>query len=204
MRQTVLVLAALLSLAGPATAQDRGHVRALGGATFGADPAPFFGGSAGYRVYEGLSFTVELGRMQDVLPRDRQDDLDLAFELIELISPVEIDVDVDMRAFYGLAGLRFDVRDERVRPYVDGGVGFASLTTDIEGSIGGFDIPDILERELRTSDETTKFMSSIGGGVALDLSDHAGLDIGYRYERIWLDDDPIDVHKVYGALRFGF
>jgi opacity protein-like surface antigen len=186
----------------PAAAQDTFHARALGGATFGGDVAPFFGGSFGYRVYHGLSWTVEAGYMPDVLDSSRQDDLEDALQLANRFLPVDIEVDVDQSAFYGMSGLRYDFRDERVRPYVDGGLGFANVSTEVEGSIAGFELPDILRRQV-DGDSSTEFMSSIGAGVAIDIGESAGLDIGYRYDRIYMEE-AIDVHKVYGALRFGF
>jgi opacity protein-like surface antigen len=204
MRQSAILLAVLaLFTAVPAAAQDQFHVRALGGVTFGGDAGPFFGAGGGYRVYKGLSWTVELGYMPNVLPGDRQDDLDDALDLIEIISPVDVEVDVDQSAFYGISGLRYDFFDDRFRPYVEGGLGFASVSTEVSGSVGGFELPAFVERQLDFSEDSTEFMSSIGAGVAIDLGDSAGLDIGYRYDRIFTED-AIDVHKVYGALRFGF
>lgn len=192
----------VVALAAPAAAESRAHVRALGGVTFGGETAPVFGGSLGVRVTHGLSLTAEVGSMRNITSSNLEDTIDAAVDLANRVLPVDVEVDVKQRAFYGLAGLRYDLPGESIHPYVEAGGGFASLTVDVNASVAGFNLPNFLDDEIGLREET-KGLVAVGGGIALDMSENAGLDLGYRYKRV-LADDAININEVYGAIRIGF
>ena len=192
----------VVALAAPAAAESRAHVRGLGGVTFGGETAPVFGGSLGVRVTHGLSVTAELGTMRDITSSNLQDTIDAAVDIANRVLPIDVDASVKQRAFYGLAGLRYDLPGESIHPYVEAGGGFASIKYDVNASIAGFDLPNFLDDEIGLTEET-KGLMAVGGGIALDMSDQAGIDLGYRYKRVFTDD-AININEVYGAIRIGF
>ena len=59
-----------------AHAQNRGFVGGLGGITFGTEPSSVFAGQGGVRIARQLVVFGEVGRMQNVLPDDVQDQID--------------------------------------------------------------------------------------------------------------------------------
>ena len=202
MRVFVLPFLLAVAVAVPAEAADKGFVRGLGGVTFGGETAPVFGGGAGFRISDNLSFTVELGQMRNIADADLLDAVELAEDAANRVLPFDVEIDVEARAFYGLAGIRYDMAGGNFRPYVVAGGGFAQLTMELDANVGGFDLPGFVDDAIGLEEET-KGMIGLGAGIALDMSDAVGIDLGYRYNRV-LTEDGINVNMVYGALRFEF
>ncbi|HEU5186596.1 MAG TPA: outer membrane beta-barrel protein [Gemmatimonadaceae bacterium] len=199
----VFVLSVLV-LPAVATAQDRGFVGAVGGVTFVTETSSIFGAQVGARIAPSLFVFGEIGRMQNVLPEDLQDELDLAADLFELEFGTAMELDARVPAFYGLAGIRWS-RNARVTPFVEGAVGFARLSLDLDARVGGMDVSSLIEDALEEEDtEATKFLLAIGGGINARLIEHLRLDVGYRYSRIFTDDPAINTSQVYAAVKFGF
>jgi opacity protein-like surface antigen len=203
MRRLVLPFLVVLAVTAPAAAEDRGFVRGLGGVTFEGDPAAMFGGGGGINVGENLSVTLELGRMQNVSSSSIEEDLDSVVALARLLG-FNADVDLDTRLFYGLAGLRYDASaGSRVRPFLEASGGFATVSHDLDISIGGFNVPRTLLDQVDTADHTDPMFSG-GGGVRVDFSENVGMDLGYRYSHVFVEGGGYDLDMAYGALRFSF
>ena len=54
------------------------------------------------------------------------------------------------------------------------------------------------------SSPETKALATIGGGLQLAITQKMGVEMGFRYMRIFTDNPAINTGTVYGALRFGF
>lgn len=198
------VAISVLVLPSVAHAQDRAFVGALGGITFGTETSSVFAGQAGGRIAPSLVIFGEVGRMQNVLPKDLQDELDLAAELFESEFGTSLEIDAKVPAFYGLAGIRWS-SDARVAPFVEAAGGIARLSLTLNAEVGGIDVSREIEAVLDDEDtEATKFMISLGGGVNARLAKTLRLDVGYRYNRIFTDDPAINSSQAYAALRFWF
>lgn len=81
-----------------------------------------------------------------------------------------------------------------ISPYITGGIGLTRLDLrNIES--GGF-------TESKSADN---FTWMLGGGLSLRLNKCVNLDAGYRYMDMGdIDDANINVHEIYGGLRFTF
>jgi|SRR5215813_8451523 len=90
-----------------------------------------------------------------------------------------------------------------VTPFVEGNIGFANLSFDVDAEAAGIDISDEIE-DLADVDSETEFLFLLGGGVALNATPVLGIDIGYRYNRIFTDDPAISLSAIYAAARFRF
>jgi opacity protein-like surface antigen len=186
----------------PGWAQERGFARFLGGVTFGtAAPSSILGGAAGANITPNLQVTGELGRIQDVVPSEIDDALDLLSTLFFLRTGVPLELDVKAPVFYGMAGLRFNVPTTRgLRPFVDVQAGAGKISFDIDARAAGVNISDQVEDQADL-ESASEILFGIGGGVALGLTDALGLDLGYRYHRIFTDDPAVNVNALYAALR---
>ena len=189
----------------PASAQgERGFVRVLGGFTFGAaETSSIFGGGGGVNVGDRVQITGELGHMGDVLPEELRDDLDLVSALLTLELGLPVSLDATAPTFYGLGGVRYSSPTGRVRPFAEAQGGFARITFDIDAEIAGLDLSQDVEDEADL-ESGTEFLLGLGGGVTFMFTDTVGIDVGYRYGRIFTDDPAINTNAVYGAVRFNF
>lgn len=81
----------------------------------------------------------------------------------------------------------------------------ARLTALIRGSetLQG-DISDLVSVPFTESSPQTKALATFGGGLMLTITQKMGVEMGYRYIRIFTDNPAINTGTIYGALRFGF
>jgi hypothetical protein len=198
------VLLVLLPVVSAAQTTDHGFVRGLGGVTFGTETAGAAGGSFGVTVIPQLDVIGEFGWVQNVLPKALQEDIDNVVNLLSIILRVPISVDVKVPTFYGFGGVRANVpTGGRVRPFVEGAGGFGRITLDVDARAAGINISDEVEDAI-DADSETKFLMAVGGGINIGLTSSVGVDIGYRFLRIFTDDPAINASQVYGGVRVGF
>jgi opacity protein-like surface antigen len=208
-KSLTLPLAAVCTLmcaATPAAAQSqsRGFIGGLGGITFGTETSSVFAGQGGVRIARQLVVFGEIGRMQNVLPDEIQDQIDEFVRTFEAETGVDALLEAKVPAFYGLGGIRWST-DAPVSPFVEGGLGFANLSIDLHAEIDGVDVTDQAEALFEEEDlDATKFLLAFGGGINARLAEQVRLDIGYRYTRIFTDDPAVNTSAVLAALKFWF
>jgi opacity protein-like surface antigen len=106
---------------------------------------------------------------------------------------------------YGFGGLRWVQTGRRIAPFVEGGAGFGHITADVNGTVGGIDITEFIEEELGDLDQSvTEFLIAFGGGVNIGLTPTVSIDAGYRFTRIFTEEDPPNTSMVYGAIKIMF
>ena len=198
-----LAAAALLLVAAPARAQG-GFIHGLGGVTFGTEVGPVFGGGGGIAVGERLQIFGEFGRMGNVFPADLQDDLDDLSDFLSEQTGQSVTFDVRVPAFYGMGGARYALSTGRVRPYLEGALGFARLSFDVvSAEVGGIDFSDLVE-EAADADDETKALLVLGGGINVPVNATFSVDIGYRWNGIFTEDPMIKASEIYGGARITF
>lgn len=195
-RQPLLVVALAVALiagvaARPAAAQDHGSLAGQAGLTFhSSDTAPFVAGELGINATPAVQFYVNVGRMQDILPRGVQD-------AIDLVAGGRDALDVSVRAFYGVGGLRIQAPRGGLRPYVLGGIGFANVDGNVK--LLGIDITDRVATDGELS--STELLYELGGGFTIPIGS-AFFDAGYRFGRI--NSLDINVSRAYGGVGIRF
>jgi hypothetical protein len=184
--------AALLFLVLPSTslAQDRGFAAAHLGVTFQSETAAVFGGEFGANIIPGVAVYGTGGRMQDAMPNDIQDLLDL----------FGTDIEASIPAFYVMGGVKAGAPTGPIRPYGVFGAGFAHLAANFE--FRGRDITSLIEDEIGESLTTNEFAFEIGAGVMIPIGAGAFFDGGYRYTRI--NGADINVSRVFGGVGVRF
>jgi len=200
---TVLVLAAM---AAPAVAQVAHPItlRGFGGVSFMSETGGIFGAGLGVRLGPHLEAIGEVGRLTNILPRRIQRELDQAARLMQpTYGPLSIDASAP--AVYTFGGLRTTwTANTRVAFFVDGGGGVAHGTSAIEARAGSTDVSSSVRAALRIKHSETRGLVTVGGGVVVPLTGRLGLDLGYRYMRIFTDDPSIDTGTMSAAVRWGF
>ena len=207
-RVACAVLAALMGAAVPAAAQTGAYVGALGGVTFNTVSSGIVAGNGGVHLGRGLFVIGEVGRIGNVLPRDVADDIEDAEAFIEELTGLPVNLRLTVPATYGFGGVRWLAPGSgRVRPFLEGGLGVAHLTADIDASVGGFPLPEeILDQVDDVDLERNELLLTLGGGVTMGLTRAIALDAGYRYLHVSVEDDAPSIHTsvLYAGIRIGF
>ncbi len=194
----------------PAGAQDRGFVRAVAGATVGTESGAVAGGTVGVRINAKTQIFGEFGRMQNVLPSSVLDEVDRAAALVANSRNGKSSSSATARATYGLVGVRMNVRkigDAQI--FAEGAGGAAQVKSSLEAAIRGSEtlqgsITNLVSVPFTASSPQTKALGSIGVGFGLPITPKLGVEMGYRYIRIFTDNPAINTGNIYGALKVGF
>ena len=192
--------------AGPAFAQgsDRGFVRGLGGVSFAADPSAIYGGGGGYRVGRNLTITGEVGRIQNIIPQDLADMINLVEQEAEIETGLPVTLEASVPALYFIGGVRADVPTSgRVNPFIEAWGGVGGLSAHVHAEVAGIDVSDEVNNLVEDT-TASQFMLALGGGVTMRVSGSCWIDAGYRYHRINTEDPASNTSAVYAALRFAF
>ena len=206
MRCTVIGVLAVL-LAPVVCAQERGFVRGLGGVTLGGAETSMAGGiGGGVRLSRHLDLFAEAGMVQDVMPREIQDEIhSLAiFEAAQSGVPVELDLKVPSQ--YGIAAIRVNTptpAGSLITPFLEIGGGAGRISMDFDVEVFGLDVTRELRQEIGDLD-VIKLLLAGGAGIHISATRQLGFDVGYRYHRIFTDDPAIATNLVYIALLFRF
>lgn len=179
------VIAALLVVtltAASASAQDRGYVQGAGGVTFMSEVSGVFGGEAGFHISRNLIVFGQAGRMLNVLPRDIQEDIDNAADVLESFTGRAWQFEAAIRATYAGGGARYVLPlGSRIHPYVAGSVGIVNYA----GSLRERELGDVLDQAVTLgvveSDEVkgNEIAYEVGGGVLIPRG-RLQFDAGYR------------------------
>jgi opacity protein-like surface antigen len=202
----IVFVIGLLMSAGQASAQERGFIRGLGGVTVGtAETDAIYSGSVGVNIGPVVQIVGEVGRMQNVLSKDLQADLNDFADFISGQSGANVRIDVTVPALYATGGVRINAPSGKVRPFVEGSVGFARLTFNVKAAVAGIDISDeVKESAVGDDDNETDLLISLGGGVSIPIASATAVEIGYRYGRVLVEDSGLNTNTAYGAISFKF
>jgi hypothetical protein len=184
------MLLALLALPSLSFAQDRGFVSGQVGVAFQSETAPVFAGELGGNIVPSVAIYGTVGRIQDALPNDIQDFLDL----------ISTGIDASLPTFYGMGGVRAGAPTGSIRPYGVFGVGIAHLSANIEYL--DRDITALVEDEIGESLTSNELAFELGGGVMIPVASKGFVDAGFRYTRI--NGADINVSRVYGGFGMRF
>ncbi len=184
------LFAALIFIAAPVSAQDRGSIAGHVGVTFQSETATVFAGEFTARVAPLVEVYGTVGRMQDAMPSVIQDVIDV----------FDTGLNASMPALYGVSGVRVGLSTGSARPYVLAGAGIAHLGGTFEYL--GQDITGLVEDELGFSLTSNEFAFELGGGVIIPAGSRGFVDAGYRYMRITGAD--MNTSRVYGGVGIRF
>lgn len=209
MKRTIgalLVLSVAVS-APPVVAQEvpRGSLRAFGGVTFMSETATVFGGGIGFRLTDHLEVVGDAGRLTNILPHDLQRDLDGAARAIGVAFGAPLTIDGKAPGAYGLGAVRLGAfAGQGLHIYAEAGGGVATGHSDITAHAGRTDVSNEVVRALGIKDSETAPLLVLGGGATVPLGPRLGLDVGYRYMRIFTDEPRINTASLAAGIRWLF
>jgi opacity protein-like surface antigen len=218
MKSVVALMVCVLTLfAGDARAQSgpsspgNGYVEFLAQSAFGNVTSQAFGGEAGMTVGYRLQIFVEGGRVRDVATSDLgAGAAAVAAYLTGTQGQANVAYQVKEPVNFGIAGVKYPITDAlKVVPYVLGGAGIAKVTKNVQFTIGGTDVTNnlsqyfvVLGTDLQGTE--TKGMLSVGGGVMWPVWQRLMIDFQYRYGRIFLTGQGINVNRAGVGIGIGF
>ncbi|MGE3274968.1 MAG: outer membrane protein [Vicinamibacterales bacterium] len=202
---SLALAAALVAVASPDLfAQERGYLGGSAGITFGTETAPFFAGEIGAHVTDDLVVYGSVGRMNNVLPGSVQDALDVASTLLTIATGARWEFSATAPAFFGVGGVRYLLpTGEGARPYVQGGIGFANVSLNIEEVDFGDVTSQLVRAGYLDDDSIAKLAFEFGGGVYVPAGERLFVDVGYRFMKL-VDAEDVNVSRAYGAVGVRF
>jgi opacity protein-like surface antigen len=201
--------------AGAAQAQapvaPRSFVEGVAQGTFGNVASQSFGVEFGHQLGHDLQLFVEAGQMRNVGSTTAMSGAQqIAAALGELQSD-PVTFTVKEPTFFGLAGVRYPIAlsHARLQPYLLGGAGFARVRKDVTFQFAGVDATnDSLSQYVSfgsdLSDAETSPMLSVGGGVAVPVTQKLLVDVQYRYGRIFSGNAGINTNRAGAGFGFRF
>ena len=146
---------------------------------------------------DGSAFFFSLGRMNG---RNLRTEIELSFrnnDISSLTTPAaELPATGELRAFSGMANVYWEFINSptgRFKPYIGGGVGFISLTTDLSLTNDQLQSSDL-------SDSSSSFAYQWMAGVNFKVSNHLDLYGEYRF----VDADSFGISSDQDALSGNF
>jgi opacity protein-like surface antigen len=208
MRRTVLIMSLFLVAAANAYAQpaDRGYVQAIGGLTFGTEGSNIFGGGVGISLGRHVQVVLDGGRMNDIVPSSLRRELDAGARELEDEFGVPVTIRLRAPATYFTGGVRLLAPGPgRVTPFVTFSAGSARIDPRLSIAVQGVNVP-VTEEELTEAGIVSgaNTLVGIGGGFEIAVSRRLGLELGYQYNRIFIEEPSVNMHRAFTGVNVRF
>jgi hypothetical protein len=180
-----------------------GYVMGFGGLTFGTETAAAVGGEGGGGVGQHLLAFGEFGHMINVAPKELQDELDNAEQILELITGLDWGFESKVPATYFGGGAKYLMPSSTAMNfYVAGSVGLARIKAEVSEKDFGDVIDDLVQEGYLDEDdvEGTEFYFSVGAGIRGTLGSRGLYDLGYRFIRI----NEVNISRALGGIGVRF
>jgi opacity protein-like surface antigen len=198
-----VLLVAVPALAGGDT--PRAYLSALGGVTFGSEAGGLVAGGLNVVATSHLQVIGEFGHMSNVLPKTTSDQLNTVAEAFTGDGALPFSFTAKMPSTYGMGEVRvLGTQRSSLTPFVDGGFGWAKVTTHLTADQGGTDVTPDFVTAADLFQSQTKPMFMAGGGVSIATGRRAAVDIGYHFARILTDTQAINTNNIVAGVRVGF
>ncbi len=218
MRRSIAVLVLVL-LAWPlpargqarssATTPDHGYIEGNAQSAFGNVTSQSYGAEVGFAVTPDVQLFVEGGRVRNVATSEISASAQAIASFLSA-SNANVTFTVKQPVTFVGAGVRYLVPvQSQVRPYVVVGAGVAKVRQDVRFLIGGTDITSTatqygVQLGSDLSGDFTKPLLTLGAGVMVPLWHQLGLDLQYRYGRIFAEGQGINVSRAGLGIAIGF
>jgi opacity protein-like surface antigen len=201
---------AVLGFAGQAAAQPQSDrpvsVQFNGGVSFGSSTGGTYGVEGDYRLDDKLTLFAEVGQITNVAPGFIVDRAEL------IASVIGASVDVNDKATYFDVGAKYKVPQLQLLTnydlYVGAAVGIARVSKDTTFSVNGSDLSEDqllndygVQLGADLADGTTRATLALLVGVTRAINERYGVDLSYRYNRIFAKSDLIEGDKGINANR---
>lgn len=209
MRLCVALAIGIIALPGVASAQtaagasdaDRGYVEGVIQSAFGNVTSQSYGAEIGVAIKPNLQIFVEAGIVRDVATPEIGS---AAQAIAGFLSQTQANVGFRVKepVTFGVAGIKVIVPIEgRLRPYVVGGAGIASVKQDVSFTVGGSDVTSSLPTQYGVqlgtdlSGSFSKPMIVAGAGAMWPAWQQLVVDVQFRFGRVFAEDGGINVSR---------
>ncbi len=202
------VCMAALGFAGQAAAQPKGDrpiaVEFAGGVSVGNKSSGTYGFEGDYALTDKLTIFMEAGQIGNVVPTFIEDRANV------IAAALGGSAEVKDKATYVDLGVKYMLKPlmTNYQPYVGFGVGVATITKTSTVTIGGASVNEAqllsqygvqLGSDLAGS--ANKTTMAILLGVSRSIGERLGVDLSYRYNRVFPKTDVIDQDQGINASR---
>jgi opacity protein-like surface antigen len=209
MRSFVALAIGVLAVSSVASAQtaasapgtDRGYVEGVIQSAFGNVTSQSYGAELGVTIRPNFQVFVEAGMVRDVATPE----ISVAAQTIAgFLSQTQANVSFRVKepVTFGVAGLKVIVPTaSKLRPYVLGGAGLASVKQDVSFTVGGSDVTSNLATQYGVqlgTDLSGSFSKPIivaGAGAMWPAWQRLVVDFQFRFGRILAEDGGINVSR---------
>jgi opacity protein-like surface antigen len=177
----------------------------VGGVTFDHAAGGIFGGGVTVVASNHVQILGEVGRLTNVLPKATAANLNAVAASFVANGTTPFFFDAKRPGYYGLGEVRMTsaMSKSGLAPFVEGGVGFAHVTSKISAQGAGVDMTDAFLAAIAPLPTETKPMFTGGAGLSIRAGRRSVVDLGYRYGRIMTDAPRIPTNRLYAAIRIG-
>lgn len=216
-RHTPLALALALTLtaAVAASAQtatapppDRGYVEAFAESAISSVTSQSFGAEAGVSVRPNLQVFGSFGAVRDVTTIDLSAAASTIAGALTQLQPAAVSYSVKEPVTFFVGGVRYRIATaSKLKPYVSGGLGVASVRKNVAFQLGGVDATSALAQYVTLGSDIagdeSKLMFTLGAGVVYPVWQQVIVDLHYQFGHI-SSDAPIAVNRVGLGLGVRF
>jgi opacity protein-like surface antigen len=190
--------------------ESRVYVEFVAHSAFGNAPSQSYGAEGGVSVAKQLQVFVIAGHTSNVAPITLGTNAQVIATYLQRIQNASVSFSAKEPVTFGVAGLKYVIpTGSRAEPYVMGGAGVASVSTNVRFLLSGADVTSNLASYGVTlgtdlSGKITKPMVDFGGGVAWPLWKNIAIDFQYRFGRILNSNRGITTQLAGAGLAVRF
>jgi opacity protein-like surface antigen len=211
MKTTVAAILVWVAFAGAARAQSlsRGYVEGIAQSTFGGVTSQGYGAEGGVNLSPNVQVFGEFMRVNDTTTSTLTSSAQVIANALAQTQP-NVGYHAEQPATFGAGGVRFlFATNSSLEPYVLVGAGVAKVSKNVSYTINGTDVTStlgqygvVLGTDLSGSE--TKAMLDLGGGVVWPVWQKLMIDFQYRYGRVFLSDEGLNINRagVGVGIRF--
>jgi opacity protein-like surface antigen len=194
-----VALALMLTAAQAASAQtpavaprDLGYVEVVAESAFGNVTSQSFGADVGFTVTPALQVFGAFGNIRDVSTTEIGASATTIAAALTQLQPGAVSYSVKEPVTFFVGGVRYRFTTaSKLKPYVSGGLGIASVKKDVKFLIGGADASSTLSQYVTLgtdiAGDESKLMFTLGGGVVYPVWNQVIVDAHYQFGRISTD-----------------
>jgi opacity protein-like surface antigen len=186
----------------PAPAEGKGYVEAFAQSAFSNVTSQSYGGEVGVTIRSHLQVFGEFGIIRNVATASLGTSASVIAGALTQLQPAAVDYTVKEPVTFGAGGVRYLIPTmTKLQPYLQAGAGIAKVKNDVVFKLGGTEAPASVLAQYVTigtdlSGETTKPMITFGGGVVWPVWQQLVVDLQFRFGRILLEDEAVNVGRI--------
>ena len=212
MRLAVALAFGILVAAASAGAQtptgDRGYVEGIAESAFGNVTSQSFGAEIGVTVRPDLQVFGSFGHVRDVATTEISSAAATIAGALAQLQPGAVSYSVKEPVTFVVGGVRYRIATaSKLKPYLSGGIGVATVKKNVTFLLGGTDatstLPQLVTLGSDIGGDESKLMFTLGAGVVYPVWQQVIVDLQYQYGRV-STDTAITINRAGVGLGLRF